>query len=370
MKVLHINYALERGGIETWLANLARRLDTGEYRFALAYHRPGSADMADELRSAGMELFPLPSPRSPWNYLRAYRSLLRCAGPFDAVHSHVNFSGLLMLGAHQEGVPVRIAHSHVSPALMTRGLLAGSYAQLTNRRFLPRMTHGIGVSEAAARTLFGNRWRNNPKVTIEPCGIDLKAYDSMPDPGLKAELGIPPGTPVVAVIGRLSREKNQGFALKIVERLARHLPDVRLLLIGEGDLRAELHHSARALGIDSRVLFLGERRDVPALLHHVVDVLLLPSLTEGSPLTVLEGQAAGVPCVVSAAVPRRSLVTGDLVQVRSLDEGLDAWSEAIGEQLEHNRATDTLGLLRDSPFDLGHNARLLTSYYRTAARQG
>jgi glycosyltransferase involved in cell wall biosynthesis len=320
--------------------------------------------MADDLRRAGFTLYEMPSPRSPVRYLRAYRSLLRRAGPFDAVHSHLNFPGLLMLAARQEGVPVRIAQSHVSPALMTKGLISGGYARLTNRLFLRHMTIGIAVSQDAALTFFDRDWQLDPRIRLEPCGIDLAPFQSPPRDDLRTRLGIPEGDMVMAQIGRFSAEKNQSFGLEVLAQLRQIHPDAHLLLVGDGPARVELAAQARRLEVEDRVLFLGERRDVPALLRNVIDLMLLPSLTEGSPLTVLEAQAAGAPCLVSTAVPRQSLLDGDRIGVMELHRGAAAWAAAavrlaeIGHSTEHDRK------LRSSAFDIRHNAALLEACYR------
>ena len=364
LKVLHVNYGLERGGIETWLRQLADRFPRGEVGFSLAYHRGGSDSMANDLRSAGFTLFELPSPRNPYHYLKAYRGLLRGAGPFDAVHSHVNFAGLLMLGAHLEHVPARIAHSHVSPALMTRGLVGGGYARLTNQLFLQHMTHGIAVSEQAAPTLFGSRWRNILNITVEPCGIDLSPYREPMDARLREQFGIPVRVPVIATIGRLSREKNQAFVVQIANELDRRQQDFRLLLVGDGPQRSALTSQIETLGLAHKVTLLGERRDVPALLGSVIDLLLAPSLTEGAPLTVIEAQAAGVPCVVSEAIPAASIVAKDSIQVLAFSSGVQHWADQVQQQITAPRRHKPCRLLDDSPFDIAHNARVLQSCYR------
>ena len=320
--------------------------------------------MSADLQAAGFHLAQLPSPRSPFSYLASYRKLLRQAGPFDVVHSHLNFAGLLMYGAACENVAVRIAQSHVSAGLMTNGALAGGYVRLTNRLLLRHMTHGFAVSPDAADSLFGRRWQNNPKVSLNPCGIDLEAYRQAVPAGRRESLGLPGGVPLLGVIGRLSAEKNQAFALHLLHALRESHPHMHLLLIGSGEQESELVAQARALGIADAVHFLGERRDVPELLRGVIDLLLLPSLTEGSPLTVIESQAAGVPCVVSPAIPDASIINEQLVHRCSLD--IAAWVQQIEQLLVSPPRAAALPQLHDSPFDLGHNAALLDTIYSSA----
>ncbi len=364
MKILHINYALERGGIETWLLRLVKCFSQNEIQFALAYHRSGSASMAADLEKAGVELLTLPSPRSPLKYLKAYRELLRTAGPFNAVHAHVNFSGLIMLGARQEGVPVRLAHAHVSAGLMTRGLIAGSYTRLTNSLFLRHMTHAIGVSPNAATALFGYRWKHDTRFTLEPCGIDLAAFDKPAKTGIRTALSIPEHALVLGMVGRLSEEKNQAFALKLVAEITGNTDEVHLLLVGDGPARDQLQQLCQQLDISSRVHFLGERQDVPGLLNADIDVLLMPSKTEGAPLTIIEAQAAGVPSVVSTAVPEKSILASEQVCRLSLGLGVKAWAKQVA-QAHAPPSPEPVKLLENTPFNIWHNAQLLDTIYRT-----
>jgi glycosyltransferase involved in cell wall biosynthesis len=367
LRVLHANFGIERGGIETWLSSLIRQFDPQRYSFALAYHRGRSASMQAEFRALGVTLHSLPAPRSPASFVAAFRQLLRDAGPFDVVHSHLNFPGLLMPVAVSEGVPVRVVQSHVSPELMTPGLLAGGFVRTTNWLFRRSMSIGIGVSANAARTLFGARWRRDSRVVIEPCGIDLAGFEAAAvatDGALRAELGIPQGAWVVALVGRLGVEKNHAFALRVAALLAGRDSGLCLLLIGDGPERKAWTELAEHLGIAARVIFAGERRDVPALLTAVVDVMLLPSLTEGSPLTVIEAQAAGVPAVTSLAVPEAAVLVEGGVQRVDLAFGERAWADAVFSVRNTASMTHGMASVRDSPYDIRHNVRFLDACYR------
>lgn len=96
--------------------------------------------------------------------------------------------------------------------------------------------------------------------------------------------------------------------------------------IGDGELREQMEREAERLGIRGRVLFTGIRHDVDAFLS-AMDVLVFPSLFEGLPLTLIEAQAAGLPCLVSEAVDQGVEVTSGLVSWKSLDETPQAWAE-------------------------------------------
>lgn len=147
---------------------------------------------------------------------------------------------------------------------------------------------------------------------VVPLGIELDRF-SRGTPALE------PGGPVVGNVARLAPQKDHATLLEAFARVRAERPDARLVLVGEGELRAELEERARRLGIADSVLFTGARDDVPDLLASF-DVFAFPSLFEGLCLAVIEAQAAGVPVVATPVGGIRETVvegeTGLLVEPR------------------------------------------------------
>ena len=134
--------------------------------------------------------------------------------------------------------------------------------------------------------------------------------------------------PLVGVVAQLKPEKGLGTFLEAAARVSPLLPNVRFLVVGDGPLRWELETSTQHLGLDRRVRFLGFRSDARALVE-LLDVLVVPSLSEGAPLVVLEAMAAAIPVVASA-------VAGIPDQIRHEMEGLlvpPGDSTALGDAL-------------------------------------
>jgi glycosyltransferase involved in cell wall biosynthesis len=114
----------------------------------------------------------------------------------------------------------------------------------------------------------------------------------------RSDLGLPDDATVLMHVGVFRIEKNQAASLELTRRLREQLGDVRLVFVGGGRRRDEIERRARAMGADW-ALFLGMRDDVPALLA-LADLMILPSLSDAMPMTVLEAMALGVPVVASA----------------------------------------------------------------------
>jgi glycosyltransferase involved in cell wall biosynthesis len=153
----------------------------------------------------------------------------------------------------------------------------------------------LAVSRGIADELVDGLGWPRQKVDVVYNAVDLARIDVEAPPGLRAELGVGDGRPLVLMPARLDAQKGHRVLFEAIPRI----PDATFLLAGEGPEREPLEAMAARLGIADRVRFLGRREDVPQLLA-AADVFVLPSLYEGSSLAVLEAMAAGIPIVSSA----------------------------------------------------------------------
>jgi glycosyltransferase involved in cell wall biosynthesis len=139
------------------------------------------------------------------------------------------------------------------------------------------------------------------KVQVIFNGIDLEQFRQVGDPAaLRASLGIPADAPVIGTTGRLNEIKRQDVLIHGFALLRDKVPNARLVLVGEGDLREELTALVESLGIREFVHFAGYTAQ-PQFYHHMFDVFALTSRAEGTPQSVIE---AGVACkpVISSRV--------------------------------------------------------------------
>jgi glycosyltransferase involved in cell wall biosynthesis len=140
------------------------------------------------------------------------------------------------------------------------------------------------------------------KVTVIENGVAATRFDSANGHAFRAELGVASGELLVGMVGRLETIKGPEVLLEAFADLSGQFPEARLAYIGEGSLGDVLRAQAEALGISGRVHFPGARSDIPEVMAGL-DVLALPSLSEGLPFALLEGMAAGR-AVVATTVGR------------------------------------------------------------------
>ena len=175
----------------------------------------------------------------------------------------------------------------------------------------------------------------------------------------RAELGVTDGTTVYGHVGRLHPAKNHMFLLEAFKEALKIRPNSLLVIVGDGELRGEIETKIQELGIVDNVKMLGSRGDVSELLQ-AMDVFVFPSKWEGLPVTVVEAQAAGLPCFVSETVTR-DVAVSHLVRYLPIDNGVDIWARELAT-VELSR-DDVIEKIKNAGFDINAAAEKLTEFY-------
>jgi glycosyltransferase involved in cell wall biosynthesis len=195
------------------------------------------------------------------------------------------------LAARRAGVPVVVSALHA--------MGSADRVQWPNRLLAPLTDAFIAVAEPQARYLAEHEGCPPRKVRVIPNGVDVERFRPLrPSPALRTELGLHGEMPVVGILAALRPEKNHELFLRAAVAIGRELPETRFLIIGDGPRRPALEALARELLPAAAIRFLGTRRDVPELLA-LVNVMLLTSHEEASPVSILEAMAAGKPVVAT-----------------------------------------------------------------------
>ena len=179
--------------------------------------------------------------------------------------------------------------------------------------------------EAEIRKYYGDLC----KIELVHNGVDFDKYKPSREVRheMRRELLIPDDAFVVGHVGRFLEVKNHKFLVEVFRHIHNKNPNAMLCLVGDGELRAATAAQVRELGLDASVLFLGNRNDVPRVLS-AFDVFVFPSIWEGFPITMIEAQAAGLPCYVSDAV-NEEVRLSTLVSFLSLSDGTETWAKKI-----------------------------------------
>ena len=371
IRVMHVVGGMNRGGAETWLMHVLRNIDRDEFKMDFVVHTDQPCAFDEEIRGLGSKVIPCMHPSSPVAYARNLNRIMHRYGPYDVVHSHVhNYSGYILWLARRAGVSIRIAHSHLdtsdfdNAASLTRRL----YVSATKRMVRRNATHGLAASDKAAKALFGEKWEADARCQILYCGIDLAPFAGPVDAAVvRKELGIPADAFVIGHVGRFMEQKNHTFLIDIAAEVARREPMMRLLLVGDGPLRASIEQKVAEAGLSDKVVFAGTRPDVSRLMLGAMDVFVMPSLYEGLPLVGMEVQSAGLPLVVSDTVTEELDVVKPLVRRVALSKQASAWADEVLVSRKTSSAisqAQALSHMERSGFNIALSMKGLEGVYR------
>ncbi|MDP9412361.1 MAG: glycosyltransferase family 4 protein [Actinomycetota bacterium] len=306
-RVLLVVDSLEVGGAERHVVDLALALRRDGYEVEVACSVGGG--LSGPLEEEGLPVRALLGERVKRRVSVSYaRELGRLArkGRFDLVHAHIYASAAASAAATRgTGVPL-VVTEHTEATWQDRR------ARLVSGSIYRRARYVIAVSGPIRRRLIERDAVPPEKVTVIPNAV-IAASGAPTDLSSILPEARRDG-PLIGVVARLQPEKGVTKFLRAAARVGAEVPNASFLVVGDGPLRGELSALAERLGLSDRARFLGYRSDARAIVS-LLDVLVVPSLTEGAPLTVLEAMASGVPVVASA-------VGGIPDQVRHGKEGL------------------------------------------------
>lgn len=214
-----------------------------------------------------------------------------------------------VIGARLGGVKYISFHSH-NAGFGTAGKSIRILSALL-KPFTPLLCDNYwGCSDLAARFLFPKSIIDSGKYSVLPNGIELDKYDFNSDirSEVRKKLDIE-SKYVVGHAGRFSNQKNHSFLLEVFQKIYEKDKNTILLLFGVGELQEEMKKKATMLGIDSAVIFYGATNEMHKM-WQAMDVFVMPSLHEGLPVTGIEAQASGLPCIFADTITREVDVSG------------------------------------------------------------
>jgi glycosyltransferase involved in cell wall biosynthesis len=329
VRVLQIVTWLGVGGAERLVLMAATGLPRATFESAICCFIERGR-LADEAERHGVKVWCLeafPSLRRPAALYRLYR-IIRAFRP-DIVHTHLqapNLYGRLMALAAR--VPVVIASEH-----NVYTAKAGRHVWL-ERLLIRRTAALVAVSEQVRRFLAAQLRINPSAIRVVPNGIAMPAASSDGVAALRRRLALPENQPVIGTVASLTAKKGHPFLLEALAVLRDRGVDCSLVLAGDGSERRSLEALAATLRIADRVIFLGDYTEIADLLD-LIDVFVLPSISEGLPLALLEAMAGGKAVVATdvGGVPEviASGTNGVLVPARTVQPLADAIQRLVSD---------------------------------------
>lgn len=370
IRVLQVVTKMDRGGLETWLMNVYRHLDREKVQLDFLCHRLEPGDYDDEIMALGGNIYRL-SPLSFKNFFGYFKSLdtfFKEHRQYTIVHSQLSaMSTPIVRAAFQNNVSVRISHSRTAGAKRDLKLPIRVFFKLFLKKYT---THAFACSKSGGIWLFGKRYMEKGRVKIwnNAINADCFSYDVARRSELRKELGLG-NQLVVGHVGRFAYPKNHNFLIDVFEKIAQKEPNAVLLLVGDGELRQGIEEKCAQKGLTENVLFVGKTTDVASYLQ-VADVFLFPSHYEGLPNSVIEAQAAALPCILSDTIDEGVKIT-NLVQMLSLNQSAESWADVVLNTLKLGlERKDMQEEIQSQGYDVKILTKELQDFYTGFSKRG
>lgn len=328
-KILITAGALGMGGLENQLVYLGKHIDRSKFQIDYT-STDKDAYYKQDIIESGCGFYVIPDPRKEgtMKYCKALFQIMK-DGKYDVVHSQELFhSGIEMFLAWLAKIPKRIAHSHSTQDGSKRNeLLKSIYHQLMRMSILLFATDYLACSKIAGQFLYGKKILNNKRFRVVVNSVEINHFFKES----KQQI-IPKKSDwkYVIHVGRFADVKNHDFMLDIAKQFKRNNLKIAFVFVGDGELYNHCLERVKKEELQNYVIFLGQRRDVAAILEEG-DAFVLPSLYEGMPLSVIEAQTAGLPCLIADHIAEEVDFGINLIYRCSLKKDSFVWAKKIEE---------------------------------------
>ncbi len=325
-RILMIAGAMGIGGAEKVARDLGLYCQKNGYQVDYLVFGDMIGEYEKTVIGSGCEVIHIPSPtKGYYRFFHTLRQIMQ-KNRYDIVHAHTMFNiGWAMLAAKQTGVPIRIAHAH--SALNDRASLVKQAYEIVMRVLIRKnATDLIACGNAAGNRLYGERaFRQRGIRILNGIDIDRFAFDQTARQKVRKAYGLEKAF-VIGHIGRLNAVKNQAYLIRLLPEIIEKKDNAKLLLLGDGEDQKKISQLIQDNGLSERVIMTGNVNNVSDYLS-AMDVFAFPSLYEGMPLSIVEVQANGLPCILSTGVPKDVYLT-DLIKPLPLAEP-ERWTEEL-----------------------------------------
>jgi glycosyltransferase involved in cell wall biosynthesis len=345
VKVVNVVTRLSIGGVTHHVTNLMRSLDPTKYeqQVVCGFEGAGERSMRDRIQAQGVTPILIPklvgNPRLNASDGTAFVHILRLfrlERPV-IVHTHTSKAGLLgRLAARLAGVPIVVHTFHGLVLKSHYGPLKSSAVRAVERWLAGFSDRLITIGNEDKKDLLAYRIAPAQKIEVIPVGLEL---DQFIDCGnrrgvLHRELSLDSANRLIGIVGRIAPVKNHRLFFDAMARVLAGCTNTHVVVAGDGDLRPAMERYVREIGIANRVSFLGWRYDLPQV-YTDLDVVVISSNNEGTPVTAIEAMAAGRPVVATRVGGLPDVIsdgeTGYLVPPGNVEQLASAVERVLGD---------------------------------------
>lgn len=365
IRVLEVFGRMNRGGAEAMIMNLYRKMDRSKVQLDFMVHTTEHCQFDDEIEQLGGHIYRVPRFHvvNFFGYRRAWRHFFKTHPEIKVVHGHMGATAAIYLHEANRAGCFTIAHSHSAGKKIdsAHDIFYNTFSYFT--RFVAKQFFGCSTEAGISR--YGTKVVNSPSYRNFPNAIELRdfIYNEGNRRQVREAFHINPDQLVVIHVGRVTPPKNPPMLFRIFKEIIKQNADVVCLWVGTGELEGKYKQLIEKENLQDRIRMTGVRSDIPQLLM-AADCFLFPSLWEGLPVSVVEAQATGLPCVIADTISREVEVT-DLVEWHKLTESPAEWAKRcvlLADQHKDYR-TSPVESLRKAGYDINESVKFLKDFY-------
>lgn len=365
IRVLQVIGAMDRGGAESMIMNLYRGIDKTKVQFDFLVHTKKEGRFDAEIKELGGRIFSI----SRFTGINSLAYYLECNKFFKEhpehkiVHGHIGSCASLYLEAAKRNGKFTIAHSHSAMTSINNlhDLFYRFFSYPT--RYIADQLFGCSTEAGIAR--YGKKMVKREKYSNFCNAIELKKYlyDSSLRKTVRHNLHFTDKDIVIVQVGRLTQQKNPAMIFSVFQEIVRINENAICLWVGTGPDEEEYRKKIADIGLSDKIIMTGVRSDIPDILQ-AADCFLFPSLWEGLPVSVIEAQAAGLPCVLSDTISREVEIS-NLVEWHGLVESPKVWADRCLQLAMTNRAVrkSPEQTIIDNGYDIDTTSKWLADFY-------
>lgn len=349
-RVLQVVGSLKQGGAEATVMNIYRNIDREKVQFDFLVYDDEKTQYAEEvIKLGGKILFIDRKKGSLVSFYKNLKKRLVSEYAYDAIHTHTNNSSAIpLLCARNNNIKVRICFSHSDRRNIRRSIIRKIYELLTKLMINYSATIISACSTSAGQSLYGKS-RFDKHGMVVPNAIETEKYinvDSVECSLLKKSLQTADNQLLIGSIASFREAKNHKFMIEIANKLKELNFNYKMYFIGGGSDKGECAELVNKMNLSDKISFLGVRNDIPKLMH-AIDILLMPSLYEGFPVTLVESQASGLFALASTNITKEVDVGCGLIKYIDIDNGVSVWVNNIINYCEQSYNMDNVSTRLD-----------------------
>lgn len=363
VRVLHVIGIMNRGGAEAMIMNLYRNIDRNKIQFDFVENTFEKAAFDDEIKSLGGRIYNCPhyNGKNHFEYKKWWNKFFEeHSGEYRIIHGHIGSTASIYLKIAKKYGLYTIAHSHSSGTDHSLNALLYKMMSHSTRNIAD---YFFACAEIAGIDRYGNKVVNGThfKVLNNAIDTELFAFNEETRCETREKLGFSENNIVIGHVGRFLEVKNHCFLIDVFNEIIKKNKNYRLLLVGGGPLENEIKDKVNSLGLSDFVVFAGVCPDVCNYMQ-AMDIFAFPSVFEGLPVTLVEAQTSGLPCVISDKVPEEVILTDGLVTSKKLSDSLENWAEHILNIDVSNRQSHKNEIISNG-YDIKTTVKWLEDFY-------